>query len=157
MYVWNEYGMTRVIRTYGEGSRINPGNGRYSTESIPPVLINQRRAWWRHQMETFSALLALCAGNSPVTSEFPHKGQWSGALMFSLIHAWINGWVNNREAGDLRCHRAHYDVAVMKFHGIKTHCTDHFTTEYFSASTRIVHRFEGIALSLNAVTEQRFS
>ena len=27
--------------------------------------------WWRHQMETFSALLALCAGNSPVPSEFP--------------------------------------------------------------------------------------
>ena len=27
--------------------------------------------WWRHQMETFSALLALCAGNSPVTGEFP--------------------------------------------------------------------------------------
>ena len=27
--------------------------------------------WWRHQMETFSALLALCAGNSPVSGEFP--------------------------------------------------------------------------------------
>ena len=27
--------------------------------------------WWRHQMETFSALLALCAGNSPVPGEFP--------------------------------------------------------------------------------------
>ena len=27
--------------------------------------------WWRHQMETFSALLAFCAGNSPVTGEFP--------------------------------------------------------------------------------------
>ena len=30
-------------------------------------------AWWRHQMETFSALLALCAGNSPVTGEFPSQ------------------------------------------------------------------------------------
>ena len=29
------------------------------------------KAWWRHQMETFSALLALCAGNSPVSGEFP--------------------------------------------------------------------------------------
>ena len=29
------------------------------------------RTWWRHQMETFAALLALCAGNSPVTGEFP--------------------------------------------------------------------------------------
>ena len=48
---------------------------------------------------------------SPVNS--PHRGQWRGALMFSLICAWINGWVNNREAGDLRHHRTHYDVAVV--------------------------------------------
>ena len=41
----------------------------------------------------------------------PRKRQWRGDLMLSLI--WINGWVNNREAGDLRCHRAHYDVIVM--------------------------------------------
>ena len=69
--------------------------------------------WWRHQMETFSALLALCAGNSPVPVNSPHKGQWRGALMFSLICVWINGWVNSREAGDLRRHRGHYDVNVM--------------------------------------------
>ena len=43
----------------------------------------------------------------------PHKGQWRGALMFSLICLWINDWVNNREAGDLRCYHAHYDVTVM--------------------------------------------
>ena len=48
---------------------------------------------------------------SPVNS--PRKGQWRGALMFSLICAWINGWVNNREAGDLRRHHAYYDVFVM--------------------------------------------
>ena len=69
--------------------------------------------WWRHQMETFSALLALCAGNSPTPVNSPHKGQWHGASMFSLICAWINDWVNNREAGDLRRHRGHYDVNVM--------------------------------------------
>ena len=44
----------------------------------------------------------------------PHKGQWRGALMFSLIYAWINGWVNNREADGLRRHRDHYDVIIMK-------------------------------------------
>ena len=49
---------------------------------------------------------------SPVNS--PHKGQWRGALIFSLICAWINGWVNNRVAGDLRCHHAHYDVILME-------------------------------------------
>ena len=48
---------------------------------------------------------------SPVNS--PHKGQSRGALMFSLISAWINEWVNNREAGDLRRHRDHYDVIVV--------------------------------------------
>ena len=48
---------------------------------------------------------------SPVNS--PHKGQWRGALMFSLICVWMTGWVNNHEAGDLRRHRAHYDVIVM--------------------------------------------
>ena len=46
--------------------------------------------------------------------EFPHKGQWRGALKFSLICARINGWVNNREVGDLRRHKAHCDVIVMK-------------------------------------------
>ena len=48
---------------------------------------------------------------SPVNSK--HKGQWRGALMFSLIYVWINGWVNNGEAGDLRRYRTHYDVTVM--------------------------------------------
>ena len=59
--------------------------------------------WWRHQMETFSALLAICAG-SPVNS--PHKGQWRGALMFSLICVWINGWVNN--CNTIRVSRDHF-------------------------------------------------
>ena len=48
---------------------------------------------------------------SPVNS--PHKGQWPGALMFSLICIWIYSWVNNHEAGDLRCYHAHYDVIVI--------------------------------------------
>ena len=47
----------------------------------------------------------------PVNS--PHKGQWRGALMVSLICAWINAWVNNREASNLRRHRTHYGVIVM--------------------------------------------
>ena len=73
--------------------------------------------WRRHQMETFSVLLTLCALNSPVSGEFPLKGPWRGALMFSLICAWTNGWVNNPDAGDLRRRRAQNDITVMN------HCT----------------------------------
>ena len=43
----------------------------------------------------------------------PHKSQWRGAFMFSLICVWINDWVNTREAGNLRRYHAHYDVIVM--------------------------------------------
>ena len=42
-----------------------------------------------------------------------HKCQRRGGLIFSMICAWINGWVNNREASDLRRHYAHYDVTVI--------------------------------------------
>ena len=82
-------------------------------QSLGPSGAWYKLSWWRHQMETFSALLAICAGihRSPVNS--PHKGQWRGALMFSLICVWINDRVNNREAGDLRRYRAHYDVTLM--------------------------------------------
>ena len=62
----------------------------------------------------------------------PHKGQWRGALMFSLISAWINAWVNNRETGDLRRYRAHYDVSVMT-NQIMTKAYAYFT-EYTSCS-----------------------
>ena len=43
------------------------------TACLPPPTHNQRKQRWRHQMETFSALLALCAGNSPVTGKFPSQ------------------------------------------------------------------------------------
>ena len=77
--------------------------------------------WWRHQMEHFPRYWPFVRGIqwSPVNS--PHKGKWRGALMFSLIFTWLNGWVNSREAGDLRRYRAHYDVIVM-IHGLAWHC-----------------------------------
>ena len=67
-----------------------------------------------HQMETVSALLALCAGNSPITSEFPSQRPVTRSFD-AFFCVWINGWVNNREAGDLRRHLAHYDVTVMEY------------------------------------------
>ena len=86
-------------------------NHSYNQVLCTEAVVWSPLSWWRHQMGTFAALLAICAGNSPVNS--PHKGQWRGAFMFSLICVWINGWVNNREAGDLRRYRAHYDVTLM--------------------------------------------
>ena len=70
-------------------------------------------------MEAFCALLALCEGNPLVTVgcpsliDSPHKGQSRGALMFSLICPWINSWSKQSDAGDLRRHRAHYNVTVQ--------------------------------------------
>ena len=61
---------------------------------------------------------------SPVNS--PQKGQCRGALMFCLICVWINGWINNREAGDLIGYRAQYDVIVMPFWAID-YCYNHTT------------------------------
>ena len=55
----------------------------------------------------------LC-GEFTGPGEFPTQSQWRGALMFTLICVWINGWVNNHEAGDLRRHRGHYDFNVMR-------------------------------------------
>ena len=72
------------------------------------------KSWWRHQMETFSALLALCAGNSPVISEFPSQRPVIRSFDVFFDLCLNNGWVNNHEPGDLRHHHAHYDVTAMK-------------------------------------------
>ena len=50
---------------------------------------------------------------SPVNS--PHKGQWPGALMLSLIWAWTKGSENHPDAGDLRHHHTHYEITIMSF------------------------------------------
>ena len=122
------YGQCRVLAGESNTSQPNQISNKYKTSAIRFTSINQLitprcvalkfivflpQVWWRHQMETFSALLAICAGihRSPVNS--PHKGQRRGALIFSLNSAQINGWINNREAGDLRCIRLHYDVTIM--------------------------------------------
>ena len=75
-----------------------------------PTNLNSSR-WPTHddviKWKYFRVTGPLWPGNSP------YKDKWHGAWMLSLICAWINGWVNNGEAGDLRRHRAHYDVMVM--------------------------------------------
>ena len=81
--------------------------------NIPALVQIMAWCWSGDKPLSEPMMLAPCAGNSSVPGEFPHKGQWRRALMFSLICARINGWVNNGEAGDSRRHRAHYDVIVM--------------------------------------------
>ena len=71
--------------------------------------------WWSHQVEIFSALLAICVGNSPVTGDLPVQRRVTRRFGVFFICAWINGLSNNREAGDLRWHCAHYDVIVMSY------------------------------------------
>ena len=81
--------------------------------SIIPIfgIIHDDVIKWKHFPREW--LFVRGIHRSPV--KFPHKGQWRGAVMFSLICVWINDWVNNREAGDFRRHRAHYDVIVIRW------------------------------------------
>ena len=65
---------------------------------------------WKH----FPRYWPFAQGIYRSSVDSPHKGQWRGALMFSLIYAWINASVNNCKAGDLRRHRAHCAVTVMR-------------------------------------------
>ena len=60
-----------------------------------------------------SRVTGLCAGIHRSPANSPQKCLYRGALMLSLICAWINGWANTRDAGDLRRHRAHHDVTVL--------------------------------------------
>ena len=69
-----------------------------------------------------SALLAICAGNSPVTVEFPAKRPVTRSIDVFFDLCLNNSRVNNREAGNLRHHRAHYDVTEFRF-GLKYNWT----------------------------------
>ena len=72
-------------------------------------------AWWRHQMETFSALLVICAGNSPASGELPAQRPVTRSFDVFFDLFLNNGWKNSREAGDWRRYSAHYDVIVMVY------------------------------------------
>ena len=70
--------------------------------------------WWRHQMEIFFALLALCVWNSPVTGEFPSQRPvtWS-FWCFLWSHTWTNGWVNNWDATVLHNFSWHLVISIQ--------------------------------------------
>ena len=97
------------------GYQYQRNNGRHdagANEVIKLIRLSHFRSWWHHQMEIFPTLLALC-GDQLLLVNSTHKGQWRWALMLSFISAWTNGWTNNWDTGDLRPHRAQYDIIVM--------------------------------------------
>ena len=90
----------------------------YGVCKTMPILPNSwRHCRYYHHDDVikciFSALLALCDGKSPSSANSPDKGQWGGDLKLSLSCAWTIGWANHWDAGDLRNHRAHFNVTVM--------------------------------------------
>ena len=90
--------------------------------------------FWILLMMTSSNRSTTCI-TGPLCREYtsPHKGQWHGVLMFSLICTPTNGWVNNRDTSDLRCHCTQYDVTVIEkiYHEIlRLHCTVEILNKY---------------------------
>ena len=93
---------------------------------------------WKHFPHYWSFVRGI--HRSPVNS--PHKGQWRGALVFSLICAWTNDCASNRDAGDLRRHRAHYDVTVIVFFWQSVPIS--YCRLPFPSSVAIRRRFSGL-------------
>ena len=81
----------------------------YCGEHFPIPKFHDDVIKWKHFPRYWPFVRGI--HRSPVNS--PHKGQWRGALMFTLICVWTNGCVNNRETGDLRRYCAYYGVTVM--------------------------------------------
>ena len=112
----------KVIAWFGTGENCHLNQRRPSTlthMASPPKWVGYNILWklysmchddvikWKHFPRYWPSVRS--PGNTP------HKGLWRGAFMFSLICASIKDWANNREAGDLRRHRDHYDVTVIRY------------------------------------------
>ena len=83
-------------------------------------------------METFSALMALCQQNPPVTGGFPSQRPVTWSFDVFFICTWTNGCTKNQDASDLRCHRAHYDVIIMDYRCL------HLTANSYLVSIRFL-------------------
>ena len=100
-FVWATFDHRFFFWSSTNHTRVLP---EISTRMIPPLHDDVIK--WKHFLRYWPFVRRI---------QFPHKGQWRGALMFTLICARLNEWVNTRKAGDLRRHRAHHDVIVMYF------------------------------------------
>ena len=111
-YLYNGYPIHRKDGLYikaGSSMRTIPASNVPMNWPSDICVIHYDVIKWEHLPRYWPFVRGI--HRSPVNS--PHKGQWRGALMFSSICTRVNGWVNNGEAGDLRRHRAHYDVILM--------------------------------------------
>ena len=109
-YSWwvNHYG-AKVTLTASTGTFCKT-QGKYGSHPAYP------KNSWRHQMEIFSTLLAICEGNSPVTGEFSSQRPVTRSFDVFFDLRLNKGWVNNRDAVDMRRHSAHYDANVIYAH-----------------------------------------
>ena len=102
----------------------------YYTLSIQPLFIlmsihvQDDVIKWKH----FPCYWPFVSGIHQSSVNSPHKGQWRGALVFSLICAWTSGWANTPDAGNLRRHCTHYNVTVMILDIFISWCKDHITS-----------------------------
>ena len=102
---------------------------------------------WKHFPRNWPFVRGI--HRSPLNS--PHKGQWRGAFMFSLICVWINDWVNNREASDLRRYRAHYDVIVMNIDKLLCYTTWCAVISFDEISGHMRYLWEVVARNCNTL------
>ena len=97
---------------------------------------------------------------SPVNSS--HKGQWRGALLFSLICAWTNGWANHRDAGDLRRYRDHHDVTVKNrpkqttAYFVQVNTKANFKTPHYWSFARGIRRWPVRSSHRGSITREAF-
>ena len=121
-YLWQNLGWERSISIYLILKR--PCYLQYFSKPVATFLVLPGRRVTKHQphdggiqWKHFARYWPFVQGiqRSPVDS--PHKGQWRGGSIFSMICAWTNGWVNIPDAGDLRPYRAHYGVTIIQSHG----------------------------------------
>ena len=111
----NYGGRTWALSLHGKAWESIIGYGANKSQSILRscfiILRHDDVIKWKH----FPRYWPFVRGIHRSSVNSPHKGQWRGALIFSLICVWINDWVNDREAGDSWRYCAHNDVIIMMY------------------------------------------
>ena len=126
---------SRTFRYFLRGSQRSHSHGNQL--DLPKVQIHDHVIKWKH----FPRYWPFVRGIHRSTVNSPHKGQWRGALVFSLICAWINAWVNNREAGDLR-------------RSLWRHCND--KTNVACINARVMTYSENVCVSKSIISTSIF-